>query len=160
VILDATFAQRRYRDKVIRLADRHQVPVYFLHCVAPDGVTKKRDRAMDPNEVLDARWEIYLEQKALKQPLDELSTSSCLELVTDKSIEHLRQISEEFLRAGLSVVLLLSRGDPAQCSCRAWHDGQRSSSRESSSCSIVIGLWQAAQIPWRLSLIRVKALSI
>jgi predicted kinase len=104
VILDATFAQRRYRDKVIRLADRHQVPVYFLHCVASDGLTKKRlrDRAMNPNEVSDARWEIYLEQKALEEPLNEFSTSSCLELVTDKSVEHLRQMSEEFLRAGLA----------------------------------------------------------
>ena len=104
VILDATFAQRRYREKVIDGAARHHVPVYFLHCVASDSLTQTRlrERAMNENEVSDGRWEIYLEQKARAQPLDELSAEVCLNLSTDTSIEDLRRSSEQFLRANLS----------------------------------------------------------
>ena len=44
VILDAAFAQRRYREISIDVAARHHVPVYFLHCVASDSLTQTRLR--------------------------------------------------------------------------------------------------------------------
>ena len=39
-ILDAIFAQSRYRGRVIGVAARHHVPVYFVHCVASDRLTQ------------------------------------------------------------------------------------------------------------------------
>ena len=104
VMLDATFAQRRYREKLIAVAARRGVPVYFLHCVASDSVTRTRlrERARNENEVSDGRWEIYLQQKSLAEPLDECSSEACLELPVDSSIEDLRRSSERFLRSRLS----------------------------------------------------------
>jgi uncharacterized protein len=104
VILDATFAQRRYREKLLAVAARHHVPVYFLHCVASDSLTQTRlrERAMNENEVSDGRWEIYLEQKSIEEPLDECSGEVCLELSADRSKEDLRRSSERFLRGRLS----------------------------------------------------------
>jgi aminoglycoside phosphotransferase family enzyme/predicted kinase len=103
-MLDATFAQRRYREKLVAIAGRHHAPVYFLHCVASDGLTQTRlrERAKNENEVSDGRWEIYLEQKSMEEPLDDCSSEVCLELSADRSIEDLRRLSERFLRGRLS----------------------------------------------------------
>jgi aminoglycoside phosphotransferase family enzyme/predicted kinase len=116
-MLDATFAQRRYREKLLAIAARHHVKVSFLHCVASDGLTQTRlrERAMNENEVSDGRWEIYLEQKSIQEPLDECS-QVCLELSADRSIEDLRRLSERFLRDRLSTSVGNS-ADPLQCSC-------------------------------------------
>jgi uncharacterized protein len=104
VMLDATFAQRRYREKLLAVAARHHVPVYFLHCVASDSLTQTRlrERAMKQNEVSDGRWEIYLEQKSTEEPLDECSGEVYLDLSGDRSSEDLRRSSERFLRGRLS----------------------------------------------------------
>ena len=104
VMLDATFAQRRYREKLVAVAARHRVPVYFLHCVASDSLTQTRlrERAMNQHEVSDGRWEIYLQQKSTEEPLEECSDQICLELPVDSSIEDLRRSSERFLRSRLS----------------------------------------------------------
>jgi uncharacterized protein len=104
VMLDATFAQRRHRENLVGVAARHRVPVYFLHCVASDSLThaRLRERAMNENEVSDGRWEIYLEQKSIAEPLDECSAEVYLELPADRSIEDLRRSSEGFLRGRLS----------------------------------------------------------
>ena len=104
VMLDATFAQRRYREKLVAIAARHQAPVYFLQCVASDGLTQTRlrERAMNENEVSDGRWEIYLQQKSMEEPLDECSSEVYLKLSADGSIEDLRRSSERFLRDRLS----------------------------------------------------------
>jgi predicted kinase len=104
VLLDATFAQRRYREKLVAVAARHRVPVYFLHCVASDSLTQTRlrQRARKENEVSDGRWEIYLEQKSREEPLGECSAEVCLKLYADNSIKDLRRWSERFLRGRLS----------------------------------------------------------
>jgi uncharacterized protein len=104
VLLDATFAQRRYREKLVAVAARHRVPVYFLHCVASDNLTQTRlrQRARNENEVSDGRWEIYLEQKSREEPFGECSAEVCLELYADNSIKDLRRWSERFLRGRLS----------------------------------------------------------
>ena len=104
VMLDATFAQRRYRKRLVAVAVRRRVPVYFLHCVASDSLTQTRlrERGMDENEISDGRWEIYLEQKSIAEPLDECSAENCLELSADRPIEDLRRSSERFLRDRLS----------------------------------------------------------
>jgi len=104
VMLDATFAQRRHRENLVAIAARRRVPVYFLHCVASESLTQTRlcERAMNENEVSDGRWEIYLEQKSIAEPLDECSAGICLELSAERSIEDLRRSSEQFLRGRLS----------------------------------------------------------
>ena len=104
VMLDATFAQRRYREKLVAVAARHRVPLYFLHCVASDNLTQARlrERAMNENEVSDGRWEIYLQQKSTEEPLEECSAEAWLELPSDRPIDDLRRSSERFLREKLS----------------------------------------------------------
>ena len=81
----------------------------FVHCVASDRLTQTRlrERSMNENEVSDGRWEIYLEQKARAEALDEFSGEVCLDLSTDTPIEDLRRASEQLLRANCRV---LSRG--------------------------------------------------
>jgi hypothetical protein len=57
---------------------------------------------MNKNEVSDGRWEIYLQQKSVEEPLDDCSSEVCLELSADRSIEDLRRLSEHYLRGRLS----------------------------------------------------------
>ena len=104
VMVDATFAQRRHRENLVAIARRRRVPVYFFHCVASDRLTQTRlrERAMNENEVSDGRWEIYLKQKSIAEPLDECSAELCLELPAERSVEDLRRSSERFLRGRLS----------------------------------------------------------
>jgi uncharacterized protein len=99
-ILDATFGQKRHREKVIRLAQKHRVPLLVIHCVASEETTKKRlvRRALEGREISDGRWEIYVQQAAAYQPLDDIPAASCLELKTERSLEQLARASEKFLR--------------------------------------------------------------
>jgi uncharacterized protein len=102
-ILDATFSQKAHREKIVRLAEKHAIPVVFIHCVASDETTKKRlaQREAEGKDVSDGRWEIYLKQKNSYQPINELPPINCLELNTEQSPEQLTRASEKFLRARL-----------------------------------------------------------
>ena len=116
-MLDATFAQRRYREQLVAAAVRHRVPVYFLHCVASDGLTQARlrERAMNENEVSDGRWEIYLEQKSIAEPLDECSAenaSSCRRTGPLKISG-----SQAGGSCGTDCRVRLAMADLVQCSC-------------------------------------------
>jgi uncharacterized protein len=101
VILDATFGRKAYREKIIRLADKHRVLFFVIHCVASEESTKNRlvQRAFEGKDMSDGRWEIYVEQAAAYQPLDEIPSASCLELNTESSLEQLARSSEKFLRS-------------------------------------------------------------
>ena len=99
-ILDATFGQKAHREKIIRLAEKHTVPLVLIHCVASDETTKKRltQREAEGKDVSDGRWEIYLKQKAAYELLNELPLANCLELNTELPREQLVRASEKFLR--------------------------------------------------------------
>lgn len=65
VVLDASYSSVNNRQKVITLADRHNVAVCFVYCYCPEEEMHHRmdKRAKDTNVVSDGRWEIYLRQK-------------------------------------------------------------------------------------------------
>jgi uncharacterized protein len=100
-ILDATFGQKAHREKILRLAEKHRVPIVLIHCVASDETTEKRlaQREAEGKDVSDGRWEIYSKQKAGYQPINELPPANCLELNTELPPEQLVRASERFLRA-------------------------------------------------------------
>ena len=52
------------------LARRMAVPIVFAECVVSDAQAKARmaARALEPDAVSDATWEIYLQQKAAFAP--------------------------------------------------------------------------------------------
>jgi uncharacterized protein len=100
-ILDATFGQKAHREKIVRLAEKHGVPLVLIHCVASDETTEKRlaQREAEGKDVSDGRWEIYSKQKAAFEPINELPLTNCLELNTELPLEQLARASEKFLRA-------------------------------------------------------------
>jgi uncharacterized protein len=99
-ILDATFGQKAHREKIVRLAERHRVPLVLIHCVASDETTEKRlaQREAEGKDVSDGRWEIYSKQKAAYQPINDLPLANCLKLNTELPREQLARVSEKFLR--------------------------------------------------------------
>jgi uncharacterized protein len=100
-ILDATFGQKRERAKLIRLAQKHGVRLFVIHCVASEETTKERlrQRALEEKDISDGRWEIYVRQAVAYQPLDDIPATARLELNTEASLEQLARVSEEFLRS-------------------------------------------------------------
>jgi len=100
-ILDATFGQKVHRGKIIRLAEKYRVPLFLIHCVASDETTRKRlaERALAGKDISDGRWEIYLQQSAAYQAIDEILPPHRLELNTESTPEELARVSERFLRS-------------------------------------------------------------
>ena len=70
VIIDATFREDAERARMRDLARRMAVPIVFAECVVSDGQAKARmaARALEPDAISDATWEIYLQQKAAFAP--------------------------------------------------------------------------------------------
>jgi predicted kinase len=103
-IVDATFVRRAQRKKFLQLAEKHRVPLALIHCSTSDTVAEKRlaQRAAEGKDISDGRWEIYVEQKAVDEAIEEISPSSLLMLNTDASLDQLAQTSEQFLRSRLS----------------------------------------------------------
>jgi len=103
-IMDATFGHKRQGAKIVRLADKHKVPLLVIHCSTSEATTERRlhFRAAQGTDVSDGRWEIYLAQKATQEPMDEFTPESVLELETDAPLEHLVRDCEAFLRSRLA----------------------------------------------------------
>jgi uncharacterized protein len=104
VILDATFLRRVQREKIARLAEKHRIELLSIHCSAAGEITKERllQRANLATDVSDGRWEIYLRQKEICQPIDEIAVDHRLDLNTNASTETLALACEQFLRARLT----------------------------------------------------------
>ena len=104
VILDATFLRRAQREKIARIAEKHRIELLSIHCSAASEITKERllQRASLATDVSDGRWEVYLKQKEIYQPIDEIAADNCLDLNTDTPAETLAGACEQFLRARLT----------------------------------------------------------
>jgi hypothetical protein len=85
-------------------AAEHKVPLLVIHCPTSEEITERRLRlrAAQGTDVSDGRWEIYLEQKATYELMNEFTPESVLELVTDAPLEHLVRDCEAFLRSRLA----------------------------------------------------------
>ena len=103
VIVDASFGRRSHRDRFVRIAERHHIPLLVLHCSASDTQTAERlrRRAASGKDISDGRWEVYIAQKSTYEPFDEFSPSVMLELPADARIEAAAAEAEAFLHAVL-----------------------------------------------------------
>ena len=73
VVMDATFAKRQYRAKTYALANRMNAGFRCIELVCPDEEIKRRLalRMERKNEISDGRWEIFSQQKASFQKIDD-----------------------------------------------------------------------------------------
>lgn len=101
VILDASYQDPAERQRVRKLAERQDVPLYFVLCLCPEEEMKERMeiRARDPKAVSDGRWEIYLKQKERYQAPDELPDGSLITIDTTDTVENLLATLEQLLAA-------------------------------------------------------------
>jgi predicted kinase len=102
-VLDATFGRKKHREMMVRLAEKHKVPLLLIHCWASEETTRQRldRRGLEGKDLSDGRWEIYSAQKAAYQPIEEIPLELCLELNTVAPLEQLARASERFLRSRL-----------------------------------------------------------
>jgi len=105
-ILDATFGLRAHREKILRLAEKHKVPLTVIICSASEDTTKARlaRRAAAGKDISDGRWEIYLEQKPAYEPVVEIPPASFLEMNTERPLGEITRACERFLRSRLQAV--------------------------------------------------------
>jgi len=102
-ILDATFHRWFRREIIFELAQKHGVPIVLIHCQSRDEVIRERlrKRAEEGRDLSDGRWEIYVKQKAVFDPLVEVPRGNCLVLDTAAPLEALVPEVEGFLSAVL-----------------------------------------------------------
>lgn len=103
LILDATYSRRGHREKVLRLAEEHGVPLTVIYCITAEETTKNRlaQREEEGKDISDGRWEIYLRQRATYEPIKELPPESFLELDTQQPVDQLAATAEKILRTRL-----------------------------------------------------------
>ena len=82
VIIDATFKEDAERAAMRDLARRMAVPIVFAQCVVSAAQAKARmaARALEPDAVSDATWEIYLQHQAAFAPFGSVFAACHLEV--------------------------------------------------------------------------------
>jgi len=70
-IIDATFQKKKHRDMAYRLAKDKNANFLIVECVSSEKEVKERlrKRAENQRSISDGRWEIYLEQRKVFEPL-------------------------------------------------------------------------------------------
>jgi len=89
VIIDASFVRRKHRRWAQRLAQRQGADFYCLEFRAPDSAVRRRlaRRLREGGDPSDARWEVYVAQKEIFQPVDELEPERHILVDGTRSIE-------------------------------------------------------------------------
>ena len=79
VILDASFILRKHQSIALEVARETRARFRVLHCQCPEAVAKERlfTRLGQQGEPSDGRWELYHEQKAAFEPLDQTEKDLC-----------------------------------------------------------------------------------
>lgn len=100
VVLDASYQNKTERDRIITLARKGDVQVYFVYCTCSETETKKRlnIRAKDPRAVSDGRLEIYLAQKERFEQPEEISPEQRINIFTEAPVEELLESLENKVR--------------------------------------------------------------
>ncbi len=100
VALDGSYRCRADRDEARALKKKHGARVRFILCSCPEAEARARmkKRALDPVAVSDGRWDIYLRQKEIFEPPDELQPAELVTLSTlapvDKLVDRLARALE------------------------------------------------------------------
>jgi len=91
VILDASYRCRADRDGVRALKKKYGARVRFILCSCPEAEARARmkKRALDPAAVSDGRLDIYLRQKEIFEPPDELQPAEFITLSTLAPVDEL-----------------------------------------------------------------------
>lgn len=93
VILDATFRERAYREKVAK--ELNFADIYWLWCVADDSVVRERFmKRKESEDISDARWEIYLAQKEKFETPDEVEAQRLIKLDTSEGTDLVKRVIE------------------------------------------------------------------
>lgn len=96
-LLDATFAKRKYREKVLELAETLQVPCLFLYLKCPLEVL--RERLKGRKDISDGRSEILEDQvKEFEEPMELAGRFIVLDTSSPLDIRALWKRVEEKLR--------------------------------------------------------------
>jgi len=78
VVMDATFSSRASREEAAAIARRTGAPLRLLLVTAPQEIVRERI-AQRTNDVSDADFRVYLEMKALFEPLAEAETHTVID---------------------------------------------------------------------------------
>jgi aminoglycoside phosphotransferase family enzyme/predicted kinase len=90
VILDASFKKRIQREQALRIARELGTDFFVIECTAQENEIERRlNRRIQVGEetLSDARWEIYPQQKADWQPIEEVPEDHYIQLDTTGSRE-------------------------------------------------------------------------
>ncbi|NDY42230.1 AAA family ATPase [Dissulfurirhabdus thermomarina] len=90
VILDATYRSRRERARLRKVAEAAGARTRFVLCTCPEPEIRRRleDRAAGPS-VSDGRWEIYLRQRAVFEPPEDIPPGELVVVETTAAPEAL-----------------------------------------------------------------------
>ncbi len=104
VILDATYRRRSDRDAARFLARRLGAHFHAVECTAPEELVRERieNRRIGGSSWSDGRWDVYLQQRAAFEPLDEIAApqrvtvdaSAPLSVQTAQVLHHLEHASQ------------------------------------------------------------------
>ncbi len=78
VVMDATFYSRASREEAAAIARRTGAPMRVLLVTAPEEIVRERI-AQRTNDISDADFRVYLEMKALFEPLTEAETHTVID---------------------------------------------------------------------------------
>ena len=98
-IIDATFQRRQDRDAARQLAARQRAPILIVDCECDETETHRRlaDRQRKGESPSDADWQIYLQQRRTREPIDG-TEADVLRLDTARPFEQLIPIVEAAIR--------------------------------------------------------------
>ena len=113
-ILDGSFKKEAERKKALELSMQAHADLLFIECQCSELTIQRRlaQRALDPKEPSDGRWEIFVDQREDYEPIKSVPPEMHLPLNTEESIgECLEKVFHRLLqRAGEEIKNLQERG--------------------------------------------------
>ena len=113
VILDGSFKKEEEREKAVDLSVQAHADFLFIECQCSEPTIQKRlaERALDPSQPSDGRWEIFASQRDDYEPVQTLPSAMHLPLNTEGSVDEcLERVLYRLLqRAGEEITNLRGR---------------------------------------------------
>ncbi len=112
-ILDGSFKKEAERKKALELSVQAHADLLFIECQCSEPTIQRRlaQRALDPKEPSDGRWEIFVDQREDYEPIQSVPPELYLPLNTEESVgECLEKVFHRLLqRAGEEIMNLQER---------------------------------------------------